>query len=785
MPHRALLALCVFLFAQSIALAQPASEPLAQGLSPLEAAKAMKVPEGFSVTLFAGEPDVVQPIAMAFDDRGRLWVAEAYSYPARVADDKAKDRILIFEDVDGDGKFDKRTVFFDKLNLVSGLEVGFGGVWVGAAPNLLFIPDKNGDDQPDGPPVVLLDGWGFQDTHETLNSFIWGPDGWLYGCHGVFTHSNVGKPGSKPEQRTKLNAGIWRYHPVKHKFEIFAEGGSNQWGLDFNDQGQAFMTACVIPHLYHVIQGGRYQRQAGQHFNPFTYGDIKTIAKHRHFVGGQWKAEDREKSNAVGGGHAHAGAMIYLGGAWPEKYHNQIFMNNIHGSRINQDQLTRKGSGYEGDAAPDFLFANDVWSQVIALRYGPDGQVYMIDWYDKNQCHHGNTNGHDRTNGRIFKVSFGKGEHKAVDLKKDSDDQLIKYQLSKNDWFARHARRILHERAIAGAWSSEKLPDGVFNSNGPGACVHRSITNLLATIAKELDSAGRLRLLLALHVTTGLDPETAIDVLDSGTEYMRAWAIQLICESGKPSDEAIGKFVTLAKSDPSPVVRLYLASAFQRIPLEKRWEIAEALIAHEEDKDDHNLPLMYWYAIEPLIGSDTKRGAALVTKTQIPLLRQYIVRRATAPAPKLGAAGVVSGAIEGEALKVISKTGGNAAPQNMGGFTGDQWSGATHLWWTGAKVGDKLTLALPVEKDGKYEVTLSLTKAPDYAIVQISLDGAKLGDAIDLYDPQVVTTGTLKLGTHELKKGERQLTIEITGRNEKAIKNHMVGLDFVKLVEVK
>lgn len=767
MPHRALLALCVFLFAQSIALAQSASTPLAQGLSPLEAAKAMKVPEGFSVTLFAGEPDVVQPIAMAFDDRGRLWVAEAYSYPARVADDKAKDRILIFEDVDGDGKFDKRTVFFDKLNLVSGLEVGFGGVWVGAAPNLLFIPDKNGDDQPDGPPVVLLDGWGFQDTHETLNSFIWGPDGWLYGCHGVFTHSNVGKPGSKPEQRTKLNAGIWRYHPVKHKFEIFAEGGSNQWGLDFNDQGQAFMTACVIPHLYHVIQGGRYQRQAGQHFNPFTYGDIKTIAKHRHFVGGQWKAGDREKSNAVGGGHAHAGAMIYLGGAWPEKYHNQIFMNNIHGSRINQDQLTRKGSGYEGDAAPDFLFANDAWSQVIALRYGPDGQVYMIDWYDKNQCHHGNTNGHDRTNGRIFRVSYGKSDHKPVDLQKLKSQELLYLYSSGNDYIVRHARRILQERT-ATKTLNEQLLSAAFQATG-----------------YQPETETSLRVMWIQHACGVFNKEAVADPLKHEEEYVRAWAIQLHCEDGKPDDKAMAKFLDLAKNDKSPVVRLYLASALQRIPLENRWEIAEALIGHEEDKDDHNLPLMYWYAIEPLIGSDTKRGAALVTKTKIPLLRQYIVRRATAPAPKLGAAGVVSGALEGETLKVLAKTGGNAAPQGMGGFTADQWSGATHLWWTGAKVGDKLTLALPVEKDGKYEITLSLTKAPDYAIVQLTLDGAKLGETIDLYDPQVVTTGTLKFGTHELKKGDRQLTIEITGRNEKAIKNHMVGLDFVKLIEAK
>ena len=165
------------------------------------------MPKGFTVTLVAGEPDVVQPIAFTIDDRGRLWVAEAYTYPVRAPEGQGKDRILIFEDTDGDGTFDNRKVFIERLNLVSGLEVGFGGVWVGAAPYLLFIPIKDGDDKPAGPPQVLLDGWGYQDTHETLNTFIWGPDGWLYGCHGVFTHSNVGKPGTPDAERTPINAG--------------------------------------------------------------------------------------------------------------------------------------------------------------------------------------------------------------------------------------------------------------------------------------------------------------------------------------------------------------------------------------------------------------------------------------------------------------------------------------------------------------------------------------------------------------------------------------------------
>lgn len=291
-------------------------------------------------------------------------------------------------------------------------------------------------------PEVLLDGWGYQDTHETLNTFTWGPDGWLYGCHGVFTHSLVGKPGAAKDDRTPINAGIWRYHRRGTSLKS-SPGTSNPWGVDFNDYGQAFATACVIPHLYHIIQGSALPRQA-EHFNPHTYNDIKTIAVHRHWIGAT-PHSGNDKSDAAGGGHAHAGAMIYLGGSWPEKYRDQIFMNNIHGQRLNEDLLP-KGSGYAGDRAPDFLFSRDRWSQIINLQYGPDGQMWMIDWYDANACHHRETDGHDRTNGRIFKVSYKNAKPAQVDLTKLSDDQLVALQLDNNDWLVRHTRRILQER---------------------------------------------------------------------------------------------------------------------------------------------------------------------------------------------------------------------------------------------------------------------------------------------------------------------------------------------------
>jgi putative membrane-bound dehydrogenase-like protein len=576
------------------------------GLGPEEAARAMTVPPGFSVSLFAGEPDVVQPIAMAIDDRGRLWVAEAYSYPRRVPEKEAKDRILIFEDADGDGRFDRRKVFAQHLNLVSGLEVGFGGAWVGAAPHLLFIPDRDGDDRPDGPPQVLLDGWGQQDTHETLNSFIWGPDGWLYGCHGVFTHSRVGKPGAPSAQRVPINAGIWRYHPSRHVFEVFAYGTSNPWGIDFDARGQMIITACVIPHLYHMIQGGRYERQAGQHFNPYTYDDIKTIADHRHYLGANPHGGNG-RSDSAGGGHAHSGAMIYLGGAWPAEYDGSLFMNNIHGARINRDVLMPSGSGIVGSHAPDFLLANDVWSQIVSLKCGPDCSLLLIDWYDKNQCHHNEVSGHDRTNGRIFKVSFGKPTPVAVDLAKQDSEALVQMQASQNEWHARHARRILQER-------------------GPSALVRRSLEELREkTLGKP---AIQLRILLALSAVGGLrDPGEVERKLADPEATIRAWTVQLVTEEGPPTAPILSRFAELARTDPSPVVRLYLASALQRLPMENRWEILAGLAAHAEDAADHNLPLMYWYAAEPLAGLDASHALQLASSWRIPLIQEFMARR--------------------------------------------------------------------------------------------------------------------------------------------------------------
>ncbi|OAI45338.1 hypothetical protein AYO44_02735 [Planctomycetaceae bacterium SCGC AG-212-F19] len=596
--------LCLLLL--GVMLSAMAAPPADKPVPPSEAAARMTLPEGFRATLFAGEPDLVQPIAFTTDDRGRLWVVECMTYPKWIKDGKpGTDRVLIFEDTTGEGQFTKRTVFADKLTNVTGITLGFGGVWLCATPNLLFIPMK--DDKPAGPPEVLLDGWSLNAGHNVFNDLAWGPDGWLYGCNGITDTSKVGKPGTPDAQRIRMNCGVWRFHPTRRDFEIVAWGTTNPWGLDWDDYGQGFITNCVIAHLWHVVPGAHFQRMHGQDLNQHVYGLLPTCADHIHWAGGHWtSARGGAVHSESGGGHAHVGAMVYLGDNWPDRYRNGLFTCNLHGNRVNHDILERRGSGYVAHHAKDFLHANDTWFRGLTLQYGPDGGVYVSDWCDTGECHN-----YDKVHvsGRLFKVTYGKPANTPIDLAKLSDADLVKLQLHKNDWHVRHARGMLQERAAAGKLAPQ---------------VHADLRKILAD---NPDVTRKLRALWALHVTNGLDEPQLLLLLDSPEEYVRAWAVALGLEPRQASAAFRAKLLAMAAKDPSAFVRLYLASGLQRLPPDQRWPIAEVLAAHAEDDQDTYLPLMLWYGIEPLPPTDPERGVGLIRKTNIGVLREHIARR--------------------------------------------------------------------------------------------------------------------------------------------------------------
>ncbi len=585
-----------------------------------EAAQTMIVPDGFQVSLFAGEPAVKQPIGFCIDDRDRLWVAEAYNYPNHGT--KTGDRIVILEDTDGDGQHDKRTVFYDKLNYVTGIEVGFGGAWVMSPPHLYFIPDRDGDDVPDTIPEVLLDGFGnHANAHNLANGFAWGPDGWLYGTHGRTNWSLLGKPGTPQEQRVRFDGGVYRYHPVRHVWEPFADGTTNPWGIDWNDFGEAFVCNCVNPHLFHVIPGAHYEPWRNRESSQYAYERIPTIADHLHFVGGNLESIKRgvggknvregigsAEEDEAGGGHAHCGTMIYLGDNWPESYRNSLFTNNIHGKRINNDILKRSGSGYVASHGKDLMRSQDPWFMGVTLQYGPDGSVFVSDWSDTGECH--SVRNTRRQTGRIYKISYGKPNKTQVNMSQLSNRELVELQLHRNDWYVRHARRLLQERATEQDDFSE---------------THEELRTLFD---EQNEIPRKLRAMWALHVTNGLADDFLINQLNHKDEYIRTWAMRLLCENNAPPKRALQKFQQLAVSDESPFVRLYLASMLQRLEPQVRWSIAEALVTRTEDAGDENLPLMLWYGIEPLIHENPARFVEFAEIAEIPLIRRHIARRA-------------------------------------------------------------------------------------------------------------------------------------------------------------
>ena len=579
-----------------------------------DAAKAMTLPPGFKATLFAGEPDVVQPIAFTFDDRGRLWVVECLSYPNWKKDGTGGDRVVILEDADGDGTFDKKTVFLDNGVNLSGIEIGFGGVWLCSSPNLVFVPVKDGEDKPAGPPQIVLDGWNIKDTkHNVYNSLGWGPDGWLYGCNGIQAKARVGKPGAPDNERVALDCGVWRYHPVRKVFELYASGTTNPWGLDWDDHGQMFITNCVIHHVWHVVPGSHMQRMYGEDINPNVYGLMTSCADHLHWGGGPWTSSrttgvgGSPQHSEAGGGHAHSGCMVYLGGNFPAEYRDGIFMCNIHGNRLNRDTPERNKAGYVVKHAPDFLFANDAWFRGLAVKYGPDGGVYVADWTDTGECH--NYDKADLTNGRIFKVVHGSPNPFKGDVSKMTDEELVKLQFHPNDWMVRHARRVLQERAAAGK-------------------VAKEIVEQLAKSTKmEEDIRWKLRLLWARHGMGTLATADLIELFAHADDHVRAWAVVLAAEPAQPKPEVVKALVALAGREESEFVMTFLAGAVQRLPAKNAAEVLKALAGRLLPEDDPNVALMGWYAVESVLRRHPEFDwKELLEAAQHPLLARNTAR---------------------------------------------------------------------------------------------------------------------------------------------------------------
>ncbi len=613
-----------------------------------EVAATMELPPGFKCVVFAAEPDVRQPIGIAWDAKGRLWVAENYTFaenPMRW-DTKLRDRLIILEDKDGDGKHDGRKVFWEGGSYLTSVETGYGGVWVLHNGTLSFIADKNGDDTPDGEPEVLLDGFNVKTIgHNIVNGLRWGPDGWLYGRHGITDTSAVGAPGTPLEKRTKINCGIWRFHPTRKVFEVVCHGGTNSWGHDWNAEGELFWINTVIGHLWHGIPGAYYRRMFGTHLNPHVYEVIEQTADHFHWdTGAETWSDIRKlgvtgKTDSLGGGHAHVGMLIYQGGLWPEKYHGAVLTCNLHGNRINMDTLHREGCGYVGKHAPDFMKAKDKWFRGIDLLTGPDGNVFVADWSDSGECH--DNDGVHRSSGRIYKIVYGEPKkaepaiRKLTELDKGEHEDMafielgrqLPNNLANNYWWRRMIVLVARKNHSTVGEQFEATDAGVFlNCMICLAECRAEKYQDESKLIEAIDSLNEAK--AAIRPSSYVHPsyDTLEKQVSSIEEDLRRGGVPTI-GMGPPDIQVCGYLYEVARTTQLSRVRLHLASALQRLPLAARWPIATALAKHAEDANDRQQPLMIWYGIEPAVAAEPMKGVELIREAKIPTVRRLVARR--------------------------------------------------------------------------------------------------------------------------------------------------------------
>lgn len=559
---------CHSVLAQEEFVPRRQEKPPGPALSPQDAIAKMTVPEGFSVELVASEPDIQNPVAMTFDERGRIWITESFEYP-RLEAGPGRDRVKVLEDTDGDGVTDKVTIFAEGLNIPSGIAVGHGGVWVANSPDILFLQDTDGDGKADKREVVVT-GFGRDDTHELPNSLNWGPDGYLYGLNGVFNYSNVKQNGKE----FPFTCAMFRINPRTREFEVFAEGTSNPWGIAWDPEGSAFISACVIDHLWHITESGYYHRQGGP-YPQFTW-KIESIVDYQHQLA------------------AYCGIEYFDSDAYPAEYRDRLYMGNIHGGCINVDEVTRHGSSYRGKAAPDFLTANDVWFMPVSQKTGPDGSLYVLDWYDRFHCYQDARalpDKVDRSYGRLYRVRYQDTPRaKPFDLTKESGDELIARLQNPNLFYRSLAQRVLCERADAA--TNKKLEALALNSD----VTHKT----------------RMHALWSLVGQGVLDADFHEKLLNSSDASLRAWGVRAAGNFAKIDDGLRDKIATMS-ADESVDVLLQVAIAAGKIEGLDAMPIWVEVLANSGD--DKLIPHIVWQNLYPTLSERAKDFLALV-KTQ-------------------------------------------------------------------------------------------------------------------------------------------------------------------------
>jgi putative heme-binding domain-containing protein len=495
--------------------------------------KALQVADGFEVNLFAADPLLAKPIQMNFDSAGRLWLACSESYPQIKPGQKANDKIIVLEDSDGDGKADKTSVFADGLLIPTGIEPGDGGVYVGASTELLHLSRPQGEKGPLRRRVILS-GFGTEDTHHIVHTLRWGHDGLLYFNQSIYIHSHIETPDGP---RRLGGGGVWQLRPETGRLEVFARGWWNPWGHHFDRWGQSFVTdGAGTEGVNPVIVGASYTA---------TPGATRVL-------------------QGLNPGHPkYCGCEILSGRHLPEAWRGNLITHDFRGHRVCRFTLAPEGSYYTATLQADLIRSNHPAFRPVDVKMGPDGAIYIADWYNPI-IQHGEVDFRDPrrdvSHGRIWRIT-AKGRPlvprpKLVDAK---TSELFEALKAPEDWTRHHARRVLKERG------KSVLPE------------------LKEWTAKQGEEPLRLEALWAYQSLDVVEPKLLASLLDAKDYHVRAAAVRVASAWHDRLPNPL-ELLNPRVADEHPQVRLEAVRALGQIPDVRAAELALRVLNYPFDK---------------------------------------------------------------------------------------------------------------------------------------------------------------------------------------------------------
>lgn len=521
-------------------------------LSPEESMKTVQLPVGFEMTLFASEPMIINPMSMTWDESGRLYVIETVDYPNEVRTEGGNDKIKILEDTDGDGKADKVTVFAENLNIPTSIMAVNGGILISMAPDFVFLKDTDGDDVADVREVIMT-GWGKSDTHAGPSNLKYGFDNKIWGVLGY-----SGFRGTVSGEMHSFGQGVYRFKPNGENLEYLGNTSNNTWGLAFTEDFETFISTANGQHSVYFSMENKYVKR------PVFQGSANTV----HGIDSHYDMPHLtpflRQVDWHGGYTAAAGHYFYTARSFPEKFWNRIaFVAEPTGRVLHNAIIESDGSGYTEKNGFNILASSDEWFSPVHAEVGPDGALWVADWYNfiiqHNPTPRGFENGagnayinplRDSQHGRIYRVSYKGGEDsKTFDLRDASNAELMEALKSENMFWRLTAQRLIVEQQ-----NTEVIPDLykiIADQSVDKIGLNAPAVNALWTLhgLGQLDGSNKEASMLvekALRHPSAAVRKNALRVLPSNQESLRA-----ILGSGilDDSDMHTRKFAFLALSE--------------------------------------------------------------------------------------------------------------------------------------------------------------------------------------------------------------------------------------------